>query len=91
VAPAFVDAVSGDPASVVLSQAKRFRSDLVLLERPAVITRENAWVAEAIARLQRTADGRVRVLVEPASRPGAEWRRVARNLRPRTPTVEASC
>lgn len=61
-APTFVDAVAGDPASLVVAQADRFRSDRVLLERPASTDPDGRWLADVIARVERAAPGRVTVL-----------------------------
>ena len=36
---AFVDAVAGDPASVIAGQARRFASDVVLADRPVSVHR----------------------------------------------------
>lgn len=61
-APAFVDAVAGDPASVIVSQAVRFNSDRVLLEHPAAWDADGARIEDIIARVQRAVPGRVTVL-----------------------------
>jgi hypothetical protein len=68
-ATSFVDGVEGDPATVILSQARRFHSDVVLLGPPAAPSAA-AWAAEAIARVQRAAPNLVEVVGEAARRPG---------------------
>jgi hypothetical protein len=82
----FVDAVEGEAVAVILSQAERFHSDLVLLGRPAGAGRRGAWASRLTAPL-RHAGAPVKVLAE---RPPAGARPArARARRPRL--QEASC
>ena len=96
----FVDAVAGDPASVILSQADRFASDVVLFGRPEEITGDNAWIATAAERVRRAAPARIEVIDEPAalsrSMPARSTRtgstvRTTTEPRTSTQTVEAAC
>jgi nucleotide-binding universal stress UspA family protein len=58
----FVDAVSGDPVDVVLSQIDRFRSDLVVMGRPHRAGARGAWVDRVLARLRYAEPGRAVVV-----------------------------
>lgn len=58
----FVEAIEGDPARVILSEAARFGSDVILLERPDAAAANAALADRVIARVLRAAPGRVRVV-----------------------------
>lgn len=84
-APAFVDAVRGEPADVVLSQARRFGSDVVLLGRPGTDTPRAEWERDVVAPVRQGAPARLRVLGDRPVRTGnGRARRQARR-------TEATC
>ena len=85
-APAFVDTVRGEPAAVVLAQARRFASDVVLLGRPGATTSRDGWERDVVAPVRRGAPARLRVLGDRA--PG---RTGHARLRRRARHEEGSC
>jgi nucleotide-binding universal stress UspA family protein len=66
----FVEAVAGDPATEVLAEAERFRSDAIVLG-PSAPGLPNAWIDRAIARVVGAAPRRVYLANQraPGSRP----------------------
>jgi hypothetical protein len=60
----FVDAASGEPAAVILTQARRFGCDTIVLGRPAWSPAHAAPLDRLAARLLHGAPGRVLLAVD---------------------------
>ena len=90
-APVFVDAVVGDPARVILSQAARFDSDAVVLGQPVVPNAANSWINHAVARVQRELADRALVVSEHPVGWSAEPGRSSQLLTNIPSAVEAVC
>jgi nucleotide-binding universal stress UspA family protein len=58
----FLEAVVGNPAEVVLSEARRFGSDTIVLGEPARGTDGTDWIDRAIHEIVRSAPTRIRVM-----------------------------
>jgi hypothetical protein len=87
--PVFVDAIFGEPATVVLAQASRFGSDVIVLGRPEEPAGRDGWIDSAIDRISRAAPDRARVVGPPVRVPTASGAFTSWPALPRF--VEATC